>query len=91
MSALIIETLIEYWPVIVTALCGLCSAVVTYLIAKTKARTKEAELEAVNVELQKTMIEGSYILCPSCGSKIYLKDAKVYVGGKTYENETKTQ
>lgn len=85
MSALILETIIEYWPVLVTGLLGLGSAIGTYLIAKAKAKTKEAELELANIELQKAIIEGSYILCPSCGEKIFLKDAKIYTGGKKDE------
>lgn len=79
---LIVETLIEYWPALVSGISLILGGLLTYIVARLKYKTKVAEKETTIAELQKAIIDGSYILCPSCGEKIYLKDAKVYTGGK---------
>lgn len=81
MGSLIIQTLIEYWPVIVTLVGGLLACILTYITTKVKAKTKEAELEAANIELKTAIINGSYVMCPKCGEKIYLKDVTIYTDG----------
>lgn len=83
-----LDVLFTYWPVIVSALAGLGVGFLTYLTKRTKYKTALVEKETENLELQKAIYEGSYIICPECGKKIFLKDSKVYTGGIKDENET---
>lgn len=81
MSQAFIEPVLEYWPVIVSVLGGLIVAILTYMLAKVKNKTKVAELEAANLELKTAIIKGSFVMCPKCGEKIYLKDVTIYTDG----------
>lgn len=38
-----------------------------------------AKLEAEKIELQKTILEGSYLICPKCGEEIFLSQTEVHV------------
>lgn len=80
-----VETLIQYWPVIIGSLAGLLSGVCLYLAKRIQYKKALVEKELENLELQKSIIEGSYIICPGCGTKIMLKSAKIYTGGTTNE------
>ena len=75
----------SYGAQIVSLITPLLSAFVAFLVVffnskKAKYEYKEAlaKKEKENIALQKALIEGSYIICPSCGSKIFLKDVTVY-------------
>lgn len=75
----------SYGPQIVSLIAPLLSAIVAFLIVffnskKAKFEYKEAlaQKEKENLALQKAIIEGSYIICPNCGAKIFLKDVQVY-------------
>ncbi len=81
MTTIIKETLIEYWPVIVTVIGGVLSCVITYITTKLKNKTKLVELETANIELKTAIVNGSYVICPKCGEKVYLKDITIYTDG----------
>ena len=79
------EFLKDYLPQILTLAVTLLSAIVGFLVvyfnskkAKYEYQEKLADKEKQNLELQQAIITGSYIICPNCGQKIYLKDSKVY-------------
>lgn len=79
------EFLNSYGAQIVSLITPLLSAMVAFLVVffnskKAKYEFKEALAlkEKENLALQKALIEGSYIICPNCGSKIFLKDVQVY-------------
>lgn len=79
------EFLNSYGAQIVSLITPLLSAIVAFLVVffnskKAKYEYKEAlaQKEKENLALQKALIEGSYIICPNCGSKIFLKDVQVY-------------
>lgn len=76
-----LEPVLEYWPVIVSSLAGVVLCILTYITAKIKHKTKVAELEAANVELKTVIVKGSFVICPKCGEKIYLKDVTIYTDG----------
>lgn len=75
----------EYGAQIMSYVFTVLAAFVSFLVVffnskKAKYEYKEqlAKKETENLALQKAIIEGAYVICPSCGSKIFLKDAKVY-------------
>lgn len=72
---------IDNLPVIITALVSVISAFLTMLLYMINKKKKLIELEIANVELETAIIKGSYIICPECKAKIYLKDTKVFTDG----------
>lgn len=82
-----VEVLLTYWPTIVSAAAGLIVGFIVYLCKRVKYKEALVEKETANIELQKIIVEGSYIICPNCGHKIMLKDTTIKTGGN--ENETK--
>ena len=90
------EMIKEILPYLITAICGIITAagtlVVSILNAKKKKyeyqeklseeRAKNLALEVKKVELEKTMLEGAFIICPNCDSKIMAKDMIFYTSNK---------
>ena len=76
-----VEALIQYWPTIVAGVAGLLGGLIVYLTKRVKYKQLLCEQEIANAELQKAIIEGSYIICPSCGTKIMLKSVEIKTGG----------
>ena len=75
----------ELMPIIISSASVIIGALSAALIAilnavKAKATLKEklAEAETANAELKKAIVESAYIVCPQCGTKILLKDQKIY-------------
>lgn len=83
------ELILEISPFIAPVLTACLGVVLAWLAAaKSKAELtqKNIELEKTNkelhiqqVQLQQTIIDGTYTICPNCGERIYLKDIKFYV------------
>lgn len=82
----IIDSLMPYISAIGLSLV----AVVTSFIYFLKARADKlkvvaqkdlelAQLEKEKVSLQRSIYEGTYTICPECGSKVYLKEMKFYL------------
>lgn len=80
-----IQALQTYWPTIVAALSGLIIGFVAYLKARLTYKTTIAEKDTANAELQKVIIQGSYVICPDCGKKILIQSTTIHTGG--IENE----
>lgn len=94
------ELLKEFLPIMlsggITVFSSLVGCVVSFFYArKTKydCQAKEFEYKAENAKLQQDKIElqtsiynGTYILCPNCNEKIYLKDMKFKVDTEVKEN-----
>ena len=79
------EILKEYLPQLLTIAVTILSALSACLVmffnskkAKYEYQKTLTEKETENLALQKAIIEGSYIICPNCGHKIFLKDQKVF-------------
>lgn len=86
------EIFSQILPYIITAIVGIITAVGTLVVSiinskkskydyETKLsdeRTKYIELEAKKLELEELTLKGSFIICPSCSSKIYTKDMIFY-------------
>jgi len=95
MSDVIKELLPVIIPTISTVFAAIGAVIVSWLTtSKTKAEAqskvnelaaKNAELEIEKIELQKAIYNGTYILCPNCGEKIYLKDMKFKVDKEVSE------
>lgn len=75
----------SYGAQIISLVAPVASAIVAFLVVffnskKAKYEFKEALAlkEKENLALQKALIEGSYIICPHCSSKIFLKDVQVF-------------
>lgn len=53
-------------------------------VNKAKAYAQEAQLklEAEKVQLQKIIVEGSYVICPKCGASVPLYNAEIKVKGE---------
>ena len=73
------ETTKTYLPSLITAIIACGVAFFAYLKNRANFKAKQTELEIENIQLKKAMIEGSYIICPNCGTKILLKDTKIYM------------
>lgn len=94
------ELITEFLPIIITGGTTLITAIVGCLASffyarKTKydAQATENELRTQNIVLQQEKIElqtaiynGTYILCPNCGEKIYLKDMQFKVDSEVKQN-----
>ena len=90
------EMLMQILPYLITAVCGIITAggtlIVSIMNAKKKKyeyqeklseeRSKNLALEAKKLELEKTMLEGAFIICPNCETKIQAKDMVFYTGTK---------
>ena len=63
---------------VITALTAALIAILNAVKAKASLKEKLAEAETANAELRKAIIESAYIICPQCGTKILLKDQKIY-------------
>lgn len=82
----LIAQLIPYLPAIITTAGTVAAAICAMIVANAKAKTAKAEceiekatLEKEKVQLETAIINGSYIVCPNCGTKIYLKDVQVQI------------
>lgn len=94
------QLLTEYLPIIIPVVSSIVTAAAGVVLAwlsasKAKAEAKEAtskleianaELELEKTTLETTIVEGTYTICPNCGSKISLKDIKFYVNNKEVHN-----
>lgn len=95
----------EVLPYIITALIGIVTAIGTLITSYLKnkkakldystklseERTKYIALEEKKTQLEIAMIEGAFIICPKCNSKILAKDLVFYTQEvKVNENEKKT-
>ena len=75
----------ELLPIIITAATSIGTALTAAIVAwinyaKKRAELKEAQAtaEAEKAALQKAIVDGAYIICPSCGEIIYLKEQKIH-------------
>lgn len=55
---------------ILTACCSLLVSVSSLLITRIKLKTAEARLS----QIEKSDLEGLYVICPGCGKKVYLSE-----------------
>lgn len=86
------ELLISYLPEILSVLVGIAVAVGGVVVSvlqykKSKVdnlkkleeeRTARLEIEAKKIELEKMMLDGAFIICPNCETKIKAKDMVFY-------------
>lgn len=77
----LIALLSDNLPSIITGALGLITGVIIYLSKRLKYKTQLVDAEIAKVELEKVIAAGSYIICPSCGKKIFIQDTKIYTGG----------
>lgn len=71
-----LPTLISSATAIISALVGLIVYACTARKTKLKLEEEKVKLEIEKVELEKSIINNSFIICPSCKEKIYVKDMK---------------
>ena len=95
------ELLLENLPYIITACVGVCTALGTLIVSILNSKAKKAEyntkLEEMNIqklqieskklELEEMMIQGAFIICPQCGTKIKAKDMIFYTSEVKKDNE----
>lgn len=86
------ELLLNYLPEILAVLFGIFTAVAAFVVSfvnikkkkleleevKLQAAKDKAQLEADKVHLEKMMLEGAFIICPNCDTKIMAKDMVFY-------------
>lgn len=84
----LIALLSDSLPSLLTGGIGLAVGIVIYLSKRIKYKTEIVEAEIQKVELEKIIAAGSYLICPGCGKKIFISDAKIYTGG-VKEDENK--
>lgn len=81
----------EFLAALSAALVGALSAVLAiFQTVKAKQSVKKAnaykdeavaKLELEKIELQRTIIEGSYVVCPKCGEHVTLSNTTVFLKG----------
>lgn len=81
----------EFITLVSSCLVALISALTaTFMTVKARQSVKKAnaykeeaiaKLELEKVELQRTIINGSFVICPKCGEHVVLKDAEVKLKG----------
>lgn len=76
----------ELLPVLVSGGALVISSLVACVVAwlnnsksKAELNTEKAELEKQKLQLEETIYNGSYIICPNCGHKIRLGDVKIQI------------
>lgn len=81
-----IQQVLPYLPAIITTAGAVAAAICGVIIAWSKKTTaqnelelEKAQLEKDKVELERTIYEGSYIICPQCGRKIILKEMEFHI------------
>lgn len=100
------EVIKEVLPYLITALCGIITAAGTLIVSimnskkkkyeyqekLSEERSKNLALEAKKLELEQLMLEGAFIICPNCETKIKAKDMVFYTQEVDYEkkNEIKS-
>lgn len=86
------ELIMQNLPYIITACVGVCTALGTLIVSILNAKKKKYEykekleevnmqklqVEAKKIELEQLMIEGAFIICPNCDTKIKAKDMIFY-------------
>lgn len=87
---LIFQIIRDNFASIITGFAGLGCGLIFYLSKRLKYRTAVTEAEIQKVELEKVIAAGSYLICPSCGKKIFISDAKIYTGGVRDENKNES-
>ena len=95
------ELILENLPYIITACVGVCTALGTLIVSILNSKAKKAEyntkleelniqklhIESQKVELEKLMIQGAFIICPNCDTKIKAKDMIFYTTEVKKDNE----
>lgn len=78
----------ELLSAIITAAIAIISAFGSLIVVAITTRKKKLELEAEkiqleqdNIKLQQAIVDNAFIICPSCGQKIKLKDADIKTEG----------
>lgn len=84
----IIDLLIDNLGSIISLASGLIIGFIVFLTKRIKYKTALIEKDLENVKLQEAIINSSFVVCPSCGKKIQLKDSKIYTGGTLDEKES---
>lgn len=81
-----LNQLVPYLPALITTAGAVAAAICGVVIAWSKKTTAQHELEVEKtqlekdkVELERTIYEGSYIICPQCGRKIILKEMEFHI------------
>ena len=59
---------------IVPSVVAVIVAFTSYLVVYFNSRKTRLQLEQEKLELEKLTYQGSYVICPDCQRKIYLKD-----------------
>lgn len=86
------ELIMQVLPYLITAICGIITAAGTLIVSIMNSKKKKFEyqeklseercknlaLEAKKMELEQLMLEGAFIICPKCETKIKAKDMVFY-------------
>lgn len=77
----LLESLLPYIISLGSAIIAALISLFTCLKSRSEVKQKKQELEIVKIEkeksiaeLEKSVIENSFIICPHCGTKIKVKD-----------------
>lgn len=74
-----LDLILSVVVVLASSIATLCGFKVSYNKEKNQLQIANAELAKAKAELEKAIIDGSYIICPHCGGKIVLKDVQIKV------------
>lgn len=76
-----LELIISLITILVASIASLAGISVKWRSDKKALEIENIRLETKQKELEKAIIDGSYIICPNCGSKIFLKDVDIKTKG----------
>lgn len=82
------EWFLENWEFIASVITILVTCIASIFGVTVKMRADKKALEIANTGLQeeklrleRAIVEGSYIICPKCGHRIFLRDVEIKTKG----------
>lgn len=73
------EFLASILTILVTCVASICGVTVKVRSDKKALEIANVKLETEKAQLETAIVSGSYIVCPNCGHKIFLKDVEVKI------------
>lgn len=76
-----LELIISLITILVASFASIAGISVKWRSDKKALEIENVKLEQKQKDLEKAIIDGSYIICPNCGHQIFLKDVEIKTKG----------
>lgn len=78
-----LDLIISLVTILVASFASIAGISVKWRADKKALEIENIKLEQKSKDLEKAIIDGSYIVCPACGHHIFLKDVEIKTKGVT--------